>query len=218
MPDQTATNSTAAQTGAQVYSITFKNESNQDSNFVCYQQLSTTPSLGELAWFSEPVAKGASTKLEWRETYEFVWGETGSLAPREIFTAGQSVPAAEQYTNTVELTREGSAIVFANATSLQPPQGFNIRVSTLVPSDMISVGMGMAGSPFAVMQAMRGGLHTFVLDRRTYWIVGAPFKKGEVLDPQQLPNAVQVKFEPNIYNVTATYTPEGGWRLENDLG
>lgn len=63
-----------------------------------------------------------------------------------------------------------------------------------------------------------GALNSFLLQRRTYWNVAAPFKKGQVLDPMQLTEAMQVTFVPNIYNVTATYTPEGGRRLENDFG
>jgi hypothetical protein len=212
-----ATETADSQDSGTIYSITFQNQSGSDLDFLMFQQPPPGPDFGALAWFAKPIPPGGNSKFEWRRTYEFVWGETGHLSPGVAFRAAQTVGADLKYTNAIELTRQGSAIVFTNAKSEQPAHGFNISVSSLVPANMVSVGLGMAGRPFFVRQALPNLRYQFMVDPPVYWIAAGSFQEGEVLDVEAI-DKVQVKFEPNIFNVTATYDADGSWKLKNDLG
>lgn len=212
-----ATGTADSQSSGTIYSITFQNQSGSNLDFLIFQQPPAGPDLGTLAWFVKPIPIGGDCKFEWRQTYEFVWGETGHLSPGEVFRVAQTVGADLKYTNAIELTRQGSAIVFTNAKSEQPAHGFKITVSSLVPANMVSVGLGMAGRPFFVRQALPNLLYQFMVDPPVYWIAAGSFRQGEVLDLEAI-DKFQVKFEPNIFNVTATYDADGNWKLKNDLG
>jgi hypothetical protein len=82
--------------GAVTYTLTAINNSTNPTQIAVFQQdPNLAPSLNvfSLAWFSKFAYPFTTIKFSWTISYNFVWSQTGVLAPGVVFDATQN-PAA----------------------------------------------------------------------------------------------------------------------------
>jgi hypothetical protein len=153
--------------------------------------------------------------FSWQPSYDFVWMESGNLAPGITFAAVEVLPATLPASSLVTLTYGSEAFGF-----IDQQQGQNdslmITCDGTIPMDTASVGIGMAGSATEVMQAAPNMTFTFAPTAR-YWMTLADVVQGEIFDPSKLEPVVPLVFEPNVYALTVTLNPDGTVTVQNGV-
>lgn len=206
-----------------IYSLTFTNNSNNNWDFCCFQEdpSITTQDVMSLAWFAFPVAPTTSVKFSWTIDYQFVWSQTGQLAPGVMFQASQKWDANLQTSNGIDFTRKGnSAFTFENQEQFGNPGTLYINQDGTIPANTAAVGinMGIQGAP------QGAGSGTFVVPAQpnitasftphpTYWVTFGDYVPGQVLDIQQITQKAQVNFPVNVYDMYAILGPDNSWTI-----
>lgn len=196
------------------YSLKCVNDGGQPMYFYVYQKLAGSGSdQVSLVWLAGPSAYpgGGPTEYNWETSYEFVWGQTGSLTPGSIFTPGGSVPCDPSGANSTTFKIDG-------APTFTPPapgacSGLCITVDSSVPSGQYAVGIGMGNSAANVAPAQPNTMVAFGLPP-AYWVAAAQqgVQVGQVL-AGNVPMAAQVSFPPGGGSMTATFQPDNTWKI-----
>ena len=197
------------------YSIMFQNNSSNAGSACVFQGDPNTgfPGIMSLAWFAKYAYPTTMILFKWTTEYDFVWSETGKLAPGILFTSSQIWPADLTGKNKVTLTHQGGAYTFTNQTK-GPQQGsLYITEDQTIPLNMASVGIGMSGSGTFVVQA-QPNMNAIFTFHPEYWITFGNFKEGEVLDITQITNKAQITFPPNIYSMAAILNQDNTWTIK----
>jgi hypothetical protein len=198
-----------------LHTLRFHNKSGKTQTFVCYQPPPHDDSGMALAWFAMPIASGVEVNFRWRQSYDLVWLETGSLTPGVQFTASEVVPATQPTGNRITLTNADGAFSFVGQGAGQPNQ-FTVACDGTIPQDTVSVGIGMSGSPIEVVQAAPNMQFMFA-PYANYWVTIADVTQGEVLDLSALGHKAQVVFPPNVMAMTATLNADQTWTVQQGL-
>lgn len=196
------------------YSLTFQNNSKESGNVCVYltNPDSKLSHMKSLVWFSRYAHPTTVIGFNWKIEFDFVWSKTGELGSGILFSAGQTWPANLSDRNQVTLTQKNGAYTFMNQTK-GPDQGFlYIMEDSTIPLKQASVGIGMSGRPFLVVQAQPDWKLVFQPNPNPdYWITFGKYKEGEVLDINQIPKKAKISFPENIYSMTAILTRENTW-------
>lgn len=204
-----------ANNAAQSYSITFVNESSNEKEFMIFVRIRSPT---DLAWFAEPVRVGANRKVEWRETFGFVWGKMPKPDSGGVFIAEETVPASVDYNNNIEFTRQGSDFLFQNANDKGQKGDLTIRTTGLVPSGMVAIGLSMQNAPIIVLEADPNMTYLMAVGALEYWIAAGHYIHDGIVNMKVIGDKCRVKFPPNIFAVKATLEANGTWTLENEIG
>jgi hypothetical protein len=202
-----------ARGGPPVHTLRVHNHSGRTQTFVCFQAPKSGTAGYALAWFAMPIANGVEANFTWQETYDLVWVETGSLAPGVQFGVSQVVPAS--LGSRINLTFEDGAFSFSTPFE-GPPGQLMIACNTTIPTDKVSVGIGMAGSPTEVAQASPNTIVTFN-PLANYWVTVADVTQGEVIDVSKLASKAEVIFPGNVTAMTATLSADQNWTVQQGL-
>lgn len=196
------------------YSITFINNSVNDATFCLFQQddnLSKSPNVFPLAWFTQFVNADTQVKYTWDITYHYVWADTGNLVPGVTFEAGQTVPIGDLKAGpSITLNNNGAYRFIDNNANGATPNSITIFEDATVPLNLASVGIGMSGAGTFAVQAQPNQRLSFT-PHPEYWCAFGTYSKGEVLDIQQLSNIQQVEFDPGCYNMVVTLQKDNTW-------
>ncbi len=205
-----------AQPGPPLHTLRFHNNSGKTQTFVCFQLNEAGPIGLVPAWFAMPVATGVEVNFSWQPTYDLVWMETGKLAAGVQFSASQVVPATIDVKNQIALTYVDGAFGFIDQWPGGPGGSLRILCDGTIPSDTVSVGVGMAGSPTGVTQANANMAYSFA-PSAYYWVTLADVTQGEIMDTSKLASKAQVVFPPNVTAMTATVNADQTWTVQQGL-
>ncbi|MEH0832992.1 RhiA [Pectobacterium cacticida] len=198
---------------ANQYSVEFINHSSNSGNVAIFQKApdQKARNIFSLAWFSKFVNPNVHETFRWNIDYSFVWSDTGEVKPGVIFEGGEEIPANLQSANTITLDYNGG--YFFGPTSFTGQAGsLYIDESGNVPLKQAAVGIGMSNAGTFV-QAAQPNLHIEFIPHPSYWIVFGNYEEGEILDIEQISDAVELVFEPNIYDVVATLQQNNTWTI-----
>jgi hypothetical protein len=189
------------------FRIRFYNQSAETQTFVCFQAGEREPTGLVPAWFAMPASSQTTLTFDWGIQYDFVWMESGKLAPGITFTAQEVTPAALPATSQINLTYAEGAFGFADQGQGQPDM-LMISCDGTIPLDTASLGIGMAGSATVLMQAQPNMTYTFP-PTLNYFMTLADVTQGEIIDPTKLPFIVPLVFPPGIMALTVTCNADG---------
>lgn len=198
------------------YTLRFYNNSNATQTLVCFQSPETPPTNLVPAWFALKVANGVQVNFSWQQTYDLVWTETGKLAPGISFSASEVVPATFPSGNLITLTYAGGAFSFIGQTAGPALSMLQVVCDTTIPPDMVSVGIGMAGSPITLVQATPNSNYVFT-PAPNYWVTLADVSQSEIFDPSNLTPMAKVTFPMGVTAMTATLTSSLTWTIQQGL-
>jgi hypothetical protein len=197
------------------YSLTCINNSQLHGSFAVFQKAPPTTIPGNvfsLAWFARPTAPGSRVTFTWGVEYSFVWSETGLLQPGINFSASQTVPADPDRQNLVQLTKDQyGATTFGSRSGTGALSSLTIQQLSNVAPNKTSVGIGMSGSGTFAVQAAPNMTAVFT-PHPNYWVVFGNYETGDVMDIQDVTEAVEVTYGGSLTSRTAELN------LENLIG
>lgn len=197
------------------YSLHFVNNSANPGSFAVFQQ---SPDMGvsdvmSLAWMTRNTHPGVQGTFNWTTDYDFVWAETGALTPGIQVFDTQIVNADLSTSNAITLSHDNDGYVFKDQAEGTPQGSLYIKNDSSVPLNRAAVGIGMAGAPTFMVQAQPNMNMTFT-PRPEYWVAFGHFMTGEVLDVQDISNAVKVDFPPGTNAMKVTLNPDNTFTVE----
>ncbi|WP_165218821.1 hypothetical protein [Affinirhizobium pseudoryzae] len=179
------------------YSLTCVNESQLSGSFAVFQKPlpSTMPgNVFSLAWFARPTAPNTRVTFTWGLDYSFTWSETGILKPGINFAASQVIPADPNALNQIELKKDDyGATTFSGLSAGGSLGSLTIKQLSNVKPNETSVGIGMAGSGTFAVQAQPNMTAVFT-PHPNYWVIFGNFETGDVMDVEDVTNAVEVTY------------------------
>jgi hypothetical protein len=196
------------------YSVQWQNQSTQTGDIFMFQQQPNigVPNVFSLAWFSKYVAPTTRGTFQWPVTFNFVWAETGVLAPGVVFSAGQFPPADLTTSNQISLTRSGGAYNFINQGPGSQPASLYITEDGTIPSAQAAVGIGMAGVGTFVVQA-QPNTNLIFTPTPTYWIAFGNAIVGQALNIVAISNPMQITFPPGVTSMSTVFQANNTWTV-----
>jgi len=189
------------------YSLTCVNNSQLSGSFAVFQKAPPTTIPGNvfsLAWFTRPTAPGSQVTFTWGLDYSFVWSETGLLQPGINFAASQAVAADPDRQNLIQLTKDTyGATTFGASNGNGALGSLTIQQLSNVTPNKTSVGIGMSGSGTFAVQAAPNMTAVFT-PHPNYWVVFGNYETGDVMDIQDVTEAVEVTYGGALMSRTAT--------------
>ncbi|HEY4027952.1 MAG TPA: protein rhiA [Candidatus Dormibacteraeota bacterium] len=197
------------------YTVQWQNQSPRTGDVFLFQQQPTigVSNLFSLAWFSEHVHAATRGTFQWPVAYDFVWGETGALAPGVVFTASQTAPADLTSTNQITLAHTGDRYHFVNQDRGPHPGSLYITENgTIPPSAQAAVGIGMAGVGTFVVQT-RPDANLVFTPAPTYWIAFGNAIVGQTLDIFAISNPMEITFPPGVTSMSTVFQANNTWTV-----
>ena len=154
--------------------------------------------------------------FQWTEDYDFVWSQRGKLASGITFTASQVIPANRPTANQVTLIKHsnGAYSFAAQEQGSEPNILFINQDKTITPTEVL-VGIGMAGSATALVQALPNVVTTFkVHENPKYRIFWGAYKAGQALNLNEITNEEEIEFKYNISSLTVILQEDNTWCVE----
>lgn len=194
--------------------LIFENQSSVASQVCVYQsppKVSPTEAM-TLAWFCQPFPQkpeGGKSQVvfQWTETenYDFVWLHRGKLGSGITFTVSQILPAHRKTGNEVTLTKSSLDVYgFTKQKQGSKPNVLFINQDRTITPEQVFVGIGMAGSATALVQALPNVMATFEIDSpTTYWIFWGNYQTSQVLNINEINNKQEIEFKGNVTSMTA---------------
>ncbi|ANK85797.1 MULTISPECIES: hypothetical protein [unclassified Rhizobium] len=193
------------------YSLTCINNSQLHGSFAVFQKAPPTTIPGNvfsLAWFARPTAPGSRVTFTWGVEYSFVWSETGLLQPGINFSASQTVPADPDRQNLIQLTKDQyGATTFGSPSGTGALGSLTIQQLSNIAPNKTSVGIGMSGSGTFAVQAAPNMTAVFT-PHPNYWVVFGNYETGDVMDIQDVTEAVEVTYGGSLTSRTAVLNIE----------
>ena len=194
-----------------MYSIICQNNSQMPGSFCIFQQNpGMMPSVMSVAWLAQSCYPAGMCNFMWQNNYCFVCGQTGSLVPGVTFDASQVLQADLQNNNQVNLDFNGSPM-FNNQTNGRSGT-LTIIESPAIPYNMLATGIGMSGSATFVTQAMPN-MNLQFTPNPTYWVAFGNYNQGQVLNSNNMGNAVQVSFPSNVSQMKVVLNPDNSFTV-----
>lgn len=198
------------------YALTLKNESSEAWTFYVYQKPpALTNDVFSLAWFASPfvIMPGNQIVFTWDLSYNFIWGDTGTIIPGVTFSAGGTVDADPAGNNTTTFSTQPGPNL-SPAVQAPPSGSLVINDSNDVPNNEFSVGIGMSGTGTFAVQAGANLTHIFT-PTPSYWVAaGQNVQVGTVLNIQTITTTGEAVFPVNTFNATGTLDQSNTWTFE----
>lgn len=197
------------------YKLTCKNESESDGTFCVYQTMpDQDDDIYSLAWFTKAVNSGTNVDFEWMIKFCVSWSQTGHLKPGVRYSASQTLDADPSNTNnnSFEFLKKNNAYAFENSSIATSAGDIGIHCSGNIPNKDASIGVGMNGKTAFATSALMNN-HFIFIPKVRYWLIFGKYQIGEVMDLNRATDAVEIKFKPNVYEITATLGDDYKWTL-----
>jgi len=172
-----------------------------------------------VAWLAKYAYPGTQVRFTWDDAdLSFVWAGTGQLSPGIVVDASQIVPANPSEHNGITLSYDAPNRTFLlhDPADGGPPGSLFVRQDATIPMNAVATGIGMAGKPCTVVQAMPNMITTFTL-RPGYFLCFGNLVQGQVFDLFSVPQPQPAEFPPNVYALTATLGPDNQWTVVSDI-
>lgn len=193
------------------YSITLVNNSTQSGTFMVFQKdPGAYPNVMSLAWMAKNAHPATQLSFDWTQDYNFVWDETGMLVPGVTVEASQVLPADPTGSNSIKLIHDGFGFSFEDPGTESQPGSLLIQEDATIPPNTAAVGIGMSGAATFMVQA-QPNMNVVFTPHPEYWVAFGNFEQGEVLDVEEMTNAMQINFPPNTYHAKATLNADNTW-------
>jgi hypothetical protein len=194
------------------FSLTFCNTSSRDGSFVCFQP---APGVATLVWWAKYTHPNTRVRFEWATRYAIVWSEVENLNPGTIVWPNEILaadPLGRSGPNTATLDHVDGAFEFQLPGHDGTSGELTIRTGASVPAARAVAGIGMSGLAIAAAPVFPNQSLQFTPPAEL-WIGFGHYKAGEVIDPVQFVNAVQIVFPANVTAMTAIYDDAGTWTV-----
>ena len=203
---------------SQSYTVIFQNNSSNPGSACMYQVDPTigVPNVMSLAWFAKYAFPTTKLVFSWTLGYDFVWSQTGKLAPGILLTASQCIPADLTTTNQISLDYQNGAFDFVKQTQGAQAGSLYIQETGNIPANMASAGIGMAGSATFAVQA-QPNIKLIFTPHPQYWITFGNYTQGEVLGNSNITTSAQIVFPLNIYSMSAILNPDNTWTVQSTM-
>ncbi len=195
----------------QQYQITvFNNSGLRHVKAVVFQKDPALPNdMLSLAWFSKACNPNTQVQFTWTEEYNFVWGQTGILANRVNYNAGQVLSADLRNNNAVTLTSTDGGFEFTESTqNIYGMGSLIITEDASVPGagsgERGNVGIGMGGVGTFV-RATQPNARLQYTPSPTYYVALGAYNPGDVVSESELHVPTQVRFAGST-TATCEYT------------
>jgi hypothetical protein len=198
------------------YSLTFTNNSDRAGTVCLFQKDHgyEGPNAMSLAWMARAAHPGMSASFSWSIDYSFFWAETGVLRPGVQVNPGQTIPADPRDSNSIVLSAYAPHdFRFSNQQRGQQAGSFYINCDATNPNNMASVGVSMSGAGTFAVPAMPNYMNVFT-PRPSYWLTFGNYRQGQVLDVDDITDAVQIDFPGNVYDMKVTLKDNGQFTVE----
>lgn len=198
------------------YNLKMINGSADNWTFYVYQnQPQLQSDIFSLAWFASPfvITPGNSITFSWDITFDFVWGQTGTIKPGVTFSAGGNIAADPATLNTTTFSHVPGPN-FSPAVQVPPSGVLVINDDGSVPSNVQSVGIGMSGTGTYAVQAGPNLIHTFTPTPSYFVGAGQDIQIGTVLDIETITQTSEVLFPLNNFNAIATLGQNNLWTVD----
>lgn len=200
------------------YRLIVQNNSSLTGDICVYQ---TAPDVTEsntqsLAWITACAHPTTAVSFTWSpDEYCFVWQETSKVSSGITAEASQTWQADLTAHNQVTLTYQNGGFTFENLQAGQTNGSLSILQDASIPVNTARVGIGMAGAPTFMCQAMPNMNVTFT-PQPAYWVAFGSFTQGQALNVAEISNAAQIQFPPNVYIMSVTLNPDNTWTITPD--
>lgn len=199
------------------YTLYCRNDSTTTGEFCVFQDAPESTVAGgcPVAWLVKGAAPTTTVIFRWQVEPDFVWSETGQLAPGIQVASAQVWPADVDTENQVTFTQVGGIYTFQSQTTGPTPGTLSILQSGEIPADAASVGIGMAGAATFVVQAQPNITARFEPSSPpVYQLTFGRYTVGQALDPAQLAGQVAtIEFPTNVYSMTAVLQEDNTWEV-----
>ncbi len=197
------------------YTLVCQNQSDLSGEFCVFQQ---DPDLGvsdarSVAWLVKAAHPTTTVTFTWTTGDDFTWCETGELTSGIIAASAQVWPADASTSNQVTFTLVGGAFTFENQTAGPVAGQLRIVEDSTIPAQTASVGIGMGGQATFLVQAQPNLTLDFEPSPQI-WLAFGDYSTGQVLDPEAVPDAVQIEYPTNVYSMTAILNADNTWTIE----
>ena len=197
------------------FKLTVKNDSKNYGNICVYQTLPDQPdNMMSLAWFSKAAHPGTNVEFDWTLDFNFIWSDQGELKPGVRFLASQILDAdpADITKNSVAFTKQYDAYRFGETKKATKEGTLGIYTDQTVPHGEASVGIGMSGNGTFAVTATPNYNFTFLPHPR-YWVAFGTYQVGEVVDIESMTHAIEIVYDPDVYERTVTLQSDNTWRI-----
>ena len=200
------------------YKLIVQNHSSLEGDVCVYQ---TAPDVAgsnvqSLAWVTAYAHPTTAITFTWSpDDYCFVWQETSKVSSGITVAASQTWQADLTGQNQVTLTYRNGGFTFENLQAGPTSGSLSIMQDASIPVNTASVGIGMAGAPTFMCQAMPNMNVTFT-PQPAYWVAFGSFTQGQALNVTEITNPAQITFPPNVYTMSVTLNPDNTWTITPD--
>ncbi|MBR7836867.1 hypothetical protein KDL01_26550 [Actinospica durhamensis] len=170
-----------------------------------------------LAWLTKPAWPTTTVTFDWRETYDFVWGDAGDVVPGSTFEAGQIWPADlnDPVLQQVRLEYDRGAFTFERRTVTGQPTPGSLYIqeaASVPPARGDTVGIGMSGAGMLIVPT-QPNFNLVFTPRPAYYVAAGTFVTGQILDLSEITSAAPVVFPPDVTSMVATIGLDERWTV-----
>jgi rhizosphere induced protein len=197
------------------YTVQVTNNSMEFQDIVLYQRLGDAgvPNAISLAWLTAPAWPSTTTTFTWKPEYSFMWSRTSPLQPGVTFRSEQTRAADpdDLNQNFTQFGSRGGRLGFTDGGRSSGSGTLTIAVDGSVPQETAALGFGMAGEPFAAVDA-QPNFNVVMTPHPDYWIAAGTYTKGEVLDVEEINRTAALPFQ-DTFDLRAVLDITGNWTI-----
>lgn len=198
------------------YSLIFRNNSTGIRTVCIYQKPPNagTQELMPLAWLAQKAAATTTIQFNWTITYDFVWSDTGPLAPGVMTTMSQTWLANPTDRNRVTFTHKNGLFTFTGKTAGASHGSYYLEQDGTIPGKTAAVGLAMGGAGTWLVSAEPNMEAVFTPDPNpSYWITFGEYTQGEVISLKAVHDPAHIIYPSNVTSMTAILNADNTWTI-----
>ena len=146
-----------------------------------------------------------------------MWSATGEVKPGIRFRGNGLKECDPQDKNQVSFTFTNDTPKLSDPISGGTQGSLTISEGENIPPKTFAVGVGMSGNGTYVVNAGPNLEHQFTPEPAYYVAAIEEVVEGQVMDLKTIALAGELKFPPNVYNLTATLKEDNTWDIEPSI-
>lgn len=195
------------------YNLIVKNESGEEGYALifCKQPDANSPDIQTYAWQSKFLYSGVNATFTWQLQWAFMWKQINSVNESQ-----QLVPTDLKTNNKITLDYDAGHQAFHFSNQEQGDYAGNVYIQETmnVPSDMAQVGLALSGHPAFLINS-QPNMNVIITPKPSYFLVFGSHEDTGPVSIDQYTKALEIRFPPNIYSLTATINQDGTISVEN---
>ncbi len=201
--------------GNATYSIIIKNNTMEMVGYVQYQFDENICNLEAypLAMNSGYLQVMGQTLIQWNESFNFWWGNSGTVEVGNIITAEEEVQTDQSTNNQISLSYNGSTYQFSNQVAGPVAGPLTIVQENSIPINQIASGIGFENTPVYAVQGIPGTSAVFNITSNEYFISMGYASVGEVLNIYEFPSSTSIIFPTGEYHADVSMNSDGTYTV-----